>query len=310
MKASSATSGHPDQVTNPTHDARQIVANWNGQQMPLADVKVSVLDRAFTFGDSIYEVVRIYGGQLFRFSDHLDRMRNGLNDLKIKADVSEIEKNVRLTLANSGVLDGIVYIQVTRGEAPRQHRYPENCQPNVLIYADRIQTITPQVRAEGVKVITHPDIRWGRNDIKQTGLTANCIVAQAAAEKNCREAIMIDAQGLVTEGSHTTIFGVKSGKLIVPPPSPKVLPGITKIQVLELAQSMGIEVERRFITAEELFGLDEVFLAGTTCEVLAVVSIDDRAVGTGRPGPVLTRLEKAFEQVIREHAPPSSSANS
>lgn len=310
MKSSPATSGSPDQSINATPDVHQIVANWNGQLMPLSDVKVSVLDRAFTFGDSIYEVVRVYGGQLFRFSDHVQRMRNGLNDLKIKADISEIEKNVCLTLNHSGLVDGIVYIQVTRGEAPRQHRYPENCKPNVLIYAHKIPHISAEVRAEGVQVITHPDIRWGRNDIKQTGLTANCIVAQAAAEKNCREAIMIDAQGLVTEGSHTTIFGVKSGKLIVPPPSPKVLPGITKIQVLEFAKSMGIDVELRFFTAEELFGLDEVFLAGTTCEVLAVVSIDDRAVGTGRPGPVLTRLEKAFEQVIREHAPPSSSANS
>lgn len=300
MNESSGASGLSAHRTNLSHDAALIVANWNGQEMPLSDVKVSVLDRAFTFGDAIYEVVKIYGGHLFRFDDHLVRMRNGLNELKIKVDVSEIEKNVRSTLKSSGLTDGIVYIQITRGVAPRQHRYPANCNPNVLIYVDHIPSITAEARAEGVKVITHPDIRWGRNDIKQTGLTANCIVAQAAAEKNCREAIMIDAQGLVTEGSHTTVFGVKGGKLIVPPPSPKVLPGITKIQVLEFAQAMGIEVEHRFMTQSELFDLDEAFLAGTTCEALAIVAIDDRAVGTGRPGPVLQRIEKAFEKVISE----------
>lgn len=277
----------------------KILANWNGEEMPLSEVKVSVLDRAFLFGDAVYEVIRVYHGRPFRLDEHMVRIKSSLDKLSIKFDaIDQLRRNVRTTLTSSGVKNGIVYIQITRGEAPRKHRYPENATPNVLIYVDSLNDPYADTRAKGIPVITYPDIRWGRNDIKQTGLTGNCMAAQAAYEMECTEAILIDNNNFMTEGTHTTIFGVKDGALLVPPESPKVLPSITKMVVLELARANAIPVNETWVADADVYELDELFLAGTTSEIVPIVTVDHRTIGTGKPGPIFTSLHNAFIQLV------------
>ena len=279
---------------------QDVLANWNGVEMPLHNVKVSVLDRGFMFGDAVYETVRIYAGQLFHVRDHLDRLANSLASMKIAGvDMSVVHDRLLQTLEHSTVSEGVAYLQITRGEAPRTHIYPRDVQPNILIYVDHFEDPYKPARDQGVSVITHPDIRWGRNDIKATSLAANCLAAQYAYEHGCTEVLFINAQGFVTEGSHTSVFGVKDGELIVAPASANVLPGITKKLVLGLATAGNIPLSETRIKQEDIFLLDEMFLAGTSKEIIPIIRVDDRLLGNGLPGPVVKRLQKEYGELVR-----------
>lgn len=286
------------------------LANWNGEEMALGDVKVSVLDRGFLFGDAVYEVVRIYRGQLFHLQDHLDRMRKSLAVMRIATVNNEIlSQRLEQIVTASQVVDGLAYVQITRGEAPRAHRYPDHAVPNVLMYVDQFNDPYADSRGAGVSAVTHPDIRWGRNDIKATSLAANCMAAQYAHERGCADVIFVDFDGTVTEGSHTSIFGVRQGMIIVAPASPHVLPGITKKLIVELADSSGIQLCPEYIKQSDLHGLDELFLAGTPEEILAIVQVDDRPIGGGVPGPVVKKLQFQFRQLVEDwcaHSPANS----
>lgn len=263
--------------------------------MPLADVRVSVLDRAFLFGDAVYEVIRVYGGRAWKADEHLGRLAASLEAIKITGvDLALIEKRMLETLAASGVTEGLIYIQVTRGEARRSHCFPPASTPNQLIWVDHFDNPAGRVRDAGVSAITYPDIRWAKNHIKATSLLANCLAAQAAVEAGAVEAVLVDSQGFVSEGSHTSVFAVRGGKLLVAPDSANVLPGITKKQVLELARAGGIPIEAHRLKAAELDEIDELFLSGTPEEILGVVRVDDTVIGDGQPGPVTMRLHQAF----------------
>lgn len=265
--------------------------------MPLSDVKVSVLDRAFLFGDAVYEVVRIYAGKLFRAGDHLDRLSQSLASTQIAGvDLGVVQERLKSTVVSSGVSEGLAYLQVTRGEAPRTHRYPGHCLPNILIYVEHFADPYAALRETGVSAVTYSDIRWGRNDIKATSLAANCMAAQFAYERGCAEAVLIGADDFVTEGSHTSIFGVRDSKILVAPASSHVLPGITKKLILELAHASAIELAQERIRKEDLFLLDELFLAGTPEEIIAIVQVDDRPISGGTPGAVVGKLQAQFRQ--------------
>jgi D-alanine transaminase len=284
-------------------DVTKIVANWNGELMPLSEVKVSVLDRAFLFGDSVYEVIRVYSSRLFRPQDHLDRLKDSLASLEIAGvDIELVRKRIEDTLVESKLSSALAYLQVTRGEAPRTHAYPKNSVPNILIYISPFDDPYADYRSTGAAAVTHPDIRWGRNDIKATSLAANCIAAEYAKKHGCLEVVFIDSKGLVTEGSHTSLFGVRNGRLLVSPSSKQVLPGITKRQVLELAKKSGIELEEVRIREDELFALDEFFLGGTPEELVPIVKVNDKPIGDGKPGPVVAKLHTAFREIIDAHA--------
>lgn len=281
--------------------ADKIHANWNGQSMFLSQVKVSVLDRAFLFGDAVYEVIRIYSGKLFHADDHFERLKASLSALKIAGvHIAEIEKRVRETLLLSQVKEGLSYIQVTRGEALRQHRYPEKCVPNVLIWVDHFDDPYKNMRESGVSAVTHKDIRWARNDIKATSLAANCMAAQFAFEQGAQEVVFVNDKDLVTEGSHTSIFAVKDGALLVAPASPNVLPGITKKLILELARHSSIPITQTLLKKAELDSLDELFISGTPEEIIAIVSLDGKAIGDGKEGPIVRRLKEAFKALVHE----------
>jgi D-alanine transaminase len=270
--------------------------------MPLADVRVSVLDRGFLFGDGIYEVLRVYDGRPFLLREHMARLRRSLNEIQIKTDVDALEIRMHATLRESGIDGGLVYIQVTRGAAPRTHKFPNPpVAPNELIYVDAIEADPyGAYRETGAKLLTVPDVRWRRCDIKPVNLLANCLAAQAATEAGCLEALLVTADGTITEGSHTSIFAVQGGRILATPLGPQILPGITRGLVVKLAARAGIAIEERSAKLTELDAIDEMFLTGTTSEVLPVTQVDGRPIGNGRPGPVTAKLVATYAEYVRE----------
>lgn len=276
------------------------LANWNGQEMPLEEVKVSVLDRAFLFGDAVYEVIRLYGGKLWMYDRHMNRLETGLKALRIGGvDINVLKTRIEQTVRNSGIAEALVYIQVTRGVAKRAHHYPEKIEPNQLIYVEHFEDPCKQMRETGVKVMSYHDYRWQRNDLKVTSLMANCMAAQVAHENGCIEVVQIGSDGYVTEGSHTSIFAVKDGKILVSPSSSQVLPGITKQQILELSAATNIGLNETRVKKDELKDVDEMFLTGTPEEIVPIVRVDDLAIGDGNPGPVTRKLQQAFTDSVQ-----------
>lgn len=277
-------------------------ANWNGAAMPLSEATVSVLDRGFLFGDGVYEVLRVYGGRPFLLREHMARLRRSLEAIRIDADEERLEQRMHATLNESGVESGMIYVQVTRGTAPRTHRFPEPpVAPNELIYVEAIESDPyGEHRDEGAKLLTMDDIRWRRCDIKSVNLLGNCLAAQAAVEAGCLEALLVDRDGMITEGSHTSVFPVRDGKILATPLGPHILPGITRGLMVKLAERAGIAIVEDRLPRSELAAIDEMFLTGTTSEVLPVTQVDGRAIGDGRPGPVTRRLVATYSEYVRE----------
>ncbi|MBX9694400.1 MAG: aminotransferase class IV [Cyanobacteria bacterium] len=276
-----------------------ILGNWNGVISPLDEIKVSVLDRAFLFGDALYEVIRVYSGKLFHIEDHLERLRSSLQKVDlVGVDIDEVRNRLEATLSASGVNDALVYIQITRGVAPRAHYYPDAYEPNILIFVTPFEDPFADDRATGVGAVTHTDLRWARNDIKSTSLQANCMAAQFARSNNCMEVVFIDRDGLMTEGSHTSLFGIKDGNLIVAPASTNVLPGITKKQILDLASQCEIPIVEDRLRENQIYQLDEFFLAGTPEELISIVRVNESVIGDGKPGPIVKKLHEAFRKSL------------
>ncbi|HEY9788769.1 MAG TPA: aminotransferase class IV [Candidatus Obscuribacterales bacterium] len=266
--------------------------------MPLADVQVPVLDRAFMFGDAIYEVIRVYMGHLWHLEDHIDRLAAGLKELQINFDVGVVPPRIKKLIEETNLDDGLAYVQVTRGVAPRHHYFPKQSQPNCLVYIEPFSDPFAQARTAGGKAITFPDIRWQRNDIKATTLLANCMAADAAHKNGCIESLLI-RDGFITEGSHTSVFGVMSGKVVVSPSSASVLPGITKKQVIELCASAGIEMHEAKLPLSDLPLLEELFITATPEEIIGIVQVDELIIANGRPGRVTRRLQQEFRTTVK-----------
>lgn len=280
---------------------RQPLANWNGDEMPLSEVRVSVLDRAFLFGDAVYEVLRIYRGVPFLCQNHMTRLARSLEKVGIPCDVGRLERRMDATLEHSGVREGTIYIQVTRGEGPRTHHFPQQPRPNELIYVQEL-TEDPYAaqRERGAAVITVDDLRWRRCDIKSINLLANCLAAEAAHAAGCVEALLVSPDGSVTEGSHTSLFGVKHGQLLTTPLGDNILPGITRGLLFQLADRAEVRIREHSLTRDELHAVDELFLTGTTSEVLPITQVDGAAVGHGRPGPIARRLHAEYGRFVEE----------
>ena len=278
------------------------LANWNGEIMPLDEVRVSVLDRAFLFGDAVYEAMRIYDGRLFLIDRHLARLRRSLNELRIVCDVDRLYERLLETLTASKTQSGLAYLQITRGaDTARSHAFPPaHVRPNELLWIQGYPSADPyeSQRGLGVSVITHPDLRWNRRDIKTVNLLGNCLAAQAAKEAGAYEAILYEADGEVTEGAHTSVFAVKNGKLLTSPRGNHILPGVTRGFVFDLAEQLDIPVEEHSFSKDDIPTLGELFLTGTTTEVLGIVTVDGRAVGRGSVGPVTLALANAYKKAV------------
>ena len=269
----------------------------NGAYLPKEEARLSPDDRGFLFADGIYEVVRSYAGRFFALEPHLARMARGLKAIRIQgvgvADVGVVCQELleRNDLAGKHAL---VYVQITRGAAPRTHWFPDPDVPPT-VYAS---TMVFKAKADpevGVAVITQPDQRWARCDIKSVSLLPNCMAAQAAREAGVPEALLV-RDGVVLEGTHTSFFGVVDGEVRTAPANNYILPSITRQTALELCAEHGIAARTEPVLMEELRHASELFLAGTTMEIMPIVQVDGLKVGTGRPGPVATRLLELFHR--------------
>lgn len=276
-----------------------MLAYLNGQYLPRSAATIPVEDRGFIFGDGVYEVWRAVNGRLFETDRHLARLAFGLRELRIAApDVARrdvLDQVADRLLTESGLLDGeaTLYLEITRGVAPRTHQFPPaGTAPTVFATANRF--VPPNdLRSRGASAITAPDVRWLRCDIKTIQLLPNVMAKQAAAERGAMEAIMI-RDGVVTEGSHANVLGVLDGEIRTHPLGNLILPGITRAVVLEIAQALSIPVREEAFTEGDIARLDECFLAGTTADVMPIVRVNDRPIGAGTPGPITMRLFHEF----------------
>jgi D-alanine transaminase len=267
----------------------------NGEFQKLREARVSPLDRAFLFGDSAYEVLPVFDGRMFRFREHFDRLARSLNEIRLPSPHTHAQwlEILEDLIERNGGGTMYVYVQVTRGmEYGRNHAFPATIVPGVFAMAAPLPPLTDELRANGVAAITVEDFRWARCDIKSTALLANVLMKQSAADVGATEAIIV-RDGDVMEGSSTSVFVVKDGKIATPPNSNRILPGTTREVALELAGGT-MQVTIRRIGIDELRAADEVWISAATRDVLPVTSIDGRPVGTGKPGPMWHRMNDAF----------------
>jgi D-alanine transaminase len=277
------------------------LACLNGEMMPVEQARVPVWDRGFLFGDSVYEVFRMYRGRCWLEPEHFARLRRSLKELEFPPyDIDSLAARMHRTIAASGIQDGTAYIQITRGVAPRSHAFPDPpVTPTELVVVRPYDDgPTARLRETGVKVISHPDLRWKRCDIKTTNLLGNCIATEAARRAGAFEAILVDAAGLVTEATHTSLIWVRGGRLEGTPEGHEILPGMTRQLVLRLIETLDIAFVPTRVTLAELKAADEVILVGTTSEVVPIIRIDEDTIGSGRGGPVTHRLWDAYRQDV------------
>ncbi len=267
------------------------IAFVNGRFVPWAEATVSIDDRGFQFGDGVYEVIRTYRGEPFELDAHLDRLDRSARALSLPQPYSRarwvewIREGVKL----AGYREAKVYVQITRGVAPRDHAFPPDLSPTVVMTVRELHPLSPAVRQTGVTARTVEDLRWGRCDIKSVNLLGNVLAREEAKRAGVFEAIMVK-DGLVTEGSVSNVMAVRAGSIVTAPEGPRILSGVTRTVVLTMAAKEGISIEERFFSVDFLYAADEVFLTGTTIEVLGVVEIDGNVIGTGRPGPITRAL--------------------
>jgi D-alanine transaminase len=274
-------------------------AMQDGNLMPLADCKVSVLDRGYLFGDGVYEVARLYRGRPYLLTEHLDRLERSLEAMGMVGWNRRVcETRLRQLLDHAKPDSGLFYMQITRG-APsvRKHAFPS---PAVdlaeLMYVAPLAPHPEENYTHGCAVVTHEDIRWGRCHIKSINLLGNVFAAQYAKQRGAYEAVLVNKAGRVLEGSHTNLFWVRNGVLGTAPLTENILPGTTRDRVLSIASQQGIAVDYSPLSVEALKECDEVFITATTIEVMPVRSIDGEVVG--EPGPVTNRLLRAYRDDV------------
>jgi D-alanine transaminase len=276
----------------------------DGAYVPIAEARISPLDRGFLFADAVYEVLPAYGGRPFRFAEHIDRLDRSCREIRMAPPHSRAEWAEILTalVARNGGGDMYLYVHVTRGaENDRNHAIPKGVRPLVFVMAMPLPPTPPELLANGVGAITTPDIRWKRCDIKSTSLLGNVLAKTLAVDAGATEAILTK-DGWLREGSSTSVIVVAGGALHAPPEGPELLPGTTRALVFELAARRGIPVHVRAVSEPELRRADEILIAFATRGVLPVTTLDGKPVGTGRPGPVWTALHGAFRDYIAEVA--------
>ena len=275
------------------------IAYVNGRFGPLAEAVVSIEDRGFQFGDGVYEVIRTYRGQPFAIEEHLSRLARSAQALQLSLGHTKAEWNslIQEGLRLSRLPETKIYLQITRGQAPRDHPFPPSLAPTLVMTFRELHPLEAAVRKAGVQAITVDDIRWGRCDIKSVNLLANVLARQRAKEAGVFEAIL-HREGMVTEGSVSNVMVVRNGALQTAPEGHRILSGVTRAIVLELARKEGLPVAETFVSRDDLLSASEVFLTGTTVEVLPVVRVDGGAIGSGVPGPVSQLLSRRWETLV------------
>ena len=280
------------------------VCYLNGAYLPLAEARVSPFDRAFLFGDAVYEVIPIYASRLFRLRQHLDRLNRSLTGIRMPPPMSHGDwAHVCQELISRNAADqGHLYMQVSRGaEFGRNHAWPEGLKPTLFAYCTELDPLPDALLENGVAAVTATETRWARRDIKATALLANILLKKLAADAGAFETIMLE-NGQLTEGSSTTVHVVKNGVIHTPPNSHHILPGTTRDVVTELADLLSVRNLSTAVSESALRGADEIWLAFSTRGVLPVTKLDGAPVGSGVPGPLFKRIHLAFTNYIRELA--------
>ncbi|WP_221895409.1 D-amino acid aminotransferase [Bathymodiolus japonicus methanotrophic gill symbiont] len=268
----------------------------NGEYLPLSEAKVSVLDRGFLFGDGIYEVIPVYFGKLFCLEAHLQRLNNSLNAIRLPVALNTQQW---LEILQPLLVEGdaqYIYLQITRGVADtRDHAFPEQCEPTIFAMCS---AIAPFNRESGVQAITLDDMRWALCNIKATTLLANILLRQQAVDQSCAEAILLK-DGYATEGAASNVFSVIDDVLITPPNSNKILPGITRNVIIDLAKENGISLRVESIPDADLRSASEIWLTSSTREILPVITLDNKPVGDGQVGPIWQSMQNLFQEYKR-----------
>jgi D-alanine transaminase len=283
------------------------MACLNGELMPVDQARVPIWDRGFLFGDAMYEVYRLYRGRLWLEDEHTARLRRSLAEMEFpEVDLEALLDRIRRTIEASEVEEGMAYIQITRGVAPRAHAFPNPpVPPTELIvirhYDDRSTAVK---RVQGVAVVTRPDLRWKRCDVKSTNLLANVVALESASRAGAHEALLVDAEGLVTEATHSSVLWVRDGRIEGTPNDSAILPGTTRFLTQRLAVEEGIPFSEARITLSDFLLVDEAFLVGTTIEVLPIVTVDSQPIAHGQPGPITRRLQEAYRSAVERWLAP------
>jgi D-alanine transaminase len=283
------------------------LCHLNGQMLPLCDAKISVLDRGFIFGDGIYEVVPVYGRRLFRFEQHMQRLERGLSKIRVANphDRAGWLRVVRDLVAAQPAEDQLVYLEITRGVALRDHVMPEGITPTVFGMTSAMKPPTAEQRHHGVSCVTARDFRWERGDIKSVSLLGNVLARQISADQGATETVMF-RDGWLTEAAASNVWIAHEGALLGPPKSEHVLEGIRVDLLAELCEEVGIAYNLRPISEADVLAADEVLLSSATKEVLPVTRLDGELVGhgalRGKPGPVYGRLYEAYQRAKAEQS--------
>jgi D-alanine transaminase len=279
------------------------LACLNGELVPVEQAKVPIWDRGFLFGDAVYEVYRLYDGRLWIEEEHTARLKRSLGEMEFpEVDLDRLLSRIRRTIDACGVKEGTAYIHITRGVAPRAHAYPDPPVPptELIVIRPYDDSSTALKRETGVGVASRPDLRWKRCDVKSSNLLANVVALESAHRAGAYEALLVDSDGLVTEATHSSVLWVRNGRLEATPGDANILPGTTRFLTQKLASDAGIPFAEGQLTLDEFLKVDEAILAGTTIEVLPIVSVDGRSIGNGRPGPITRKLQEAYQSAVNE----------
>jgi len=272
------------------------IVHLNGQFLPLEEARIPVMDRGFLFGDGVYEVIPVYDRQPFRLEEHLSRLQDSLDGIRLANPHSVagwrglIERIVR----DAEWEDVGVYLQVTRGPGPRDHAFPKAIRPTVFLMPLELTAPAPTLVENGIAAITAEDTRWSRCDLKTTSLLANVLLRQLSVDAGCAETILV-RDGQLMEGASSSVFLVRDGVILAPPKTRLILPGITYDVVLELAEREGLPHQVRPLAETELRAADEIWLTSSTKEILAVATLDGQPVGNGRPGALYRRMLSLYQ---------------
>lgn len=267
----------------------------NGRIVTPSEAVIPVDDRGFLFGDAVYEVLRSYRGRLWCFERHMRRLGQSLAAVDMAhVAVEPIGRALKETYAASGIPDAVVYLQVTRGAAPRSHAYSRDLKPTVLITVRDLSARLASLDMTGVAAATEPDLRWRRCDVKSTNLLPNVLAKTRAQDAGAYEAILVHPEGYITEGSSNSVFWVRDGNVCTTPLGPEVLAGVTRGIVIEIICDQGLSLVEGRIGADDFRKVDEIFLAGTTTEVCPVITLDGAPVGSGQAGAMTLRVQQAF----------------
>ena len=271
------------------------IAYVNGEMIPLDQAKISIQDRGFLFGDGIYEVTAVVGGRLVDYDNHTARLIRSLNAIELPCPVTSgrlLQLHHDIISANK-LDEGLIYLQITRGSAERDFSFPAETHASLVMFTQAKPVIDNPWVKTGIKVVTTPDLRWKRCDIKSVSLLAQVIAKQEAAKAGAQEAWMVRA-GKITEGSASSAYIVKNDEIITKPLSNAILPGVTRMALLDLARSHKLKLSQRAFTLAEAYAADEAFITAATNFVMPVVAIDGRPIGSGKPGQHSLALRKAY----------------